>query len=92
MKNRSFYLTVVGGVLVIVATAVAVGLFTDADNGSMADWMTAIATVAALVAAVVAARYAAGAFDLERGRDEQLFLERRTAQAALVAARPTAST
>ena len=88
MKNRDFYVMLVGGVLAIVAIAVVVGLFTDADDGSTADWMAAIATVAALVAAVVAARYAAGAFDLERSRDEQVFLERKTAQAALVAAWP----
>jgi hypothetical protein len=88
VKNRNFYLTVVGGVLAIVVIAFAVGLVTDGDNGSTADWVAAIATVGALGAAVVAARYAAGAFDLEQGREERLFFERRSAQAALVAAWP----
>lgn len=58
------------------------------DNGSIADWVAAIATVAAFGAAVIAARYAAGAFNLERAREELRIRAEQTAQAAQVAVWP----
>ena len=77
-----------GGILGVVAIAVVVGLISGADTGSMADWVAAIATVAAFGAAILAARYAAGAFRLESDREGQLLRAQQTAQAALVAVWP----
>jgi hypothetical protein len=59
-----------------------------APSGSIPDWIEAIATVAAFAAAVFAARYAAGAFVLERERESQRLDAERRAQASLVAAWP----
>lgn len=81
-------MTLAGGTFGVVAIAVVIGLIFGAETGSMADWVAATATVAAFSAAIIAARYAAGAFDLERDREEQFLRAQRTAQAALVAAWP----
>lgn len=88
MKDRTAFIATLGGTAAVMAVVIGSGLIVGADAGSMADWVAALATVAAFCAAVVAARYAAGAFRLERGREAQLLRAQRSAQAALVAAWP----
>lgn len=88
VKNWTTYATVAATILAVVAIAVVIGLISDAETGSMADWVAATATVAALGAAVIAARYAAGAYHLESAREGQLLRAQRSAQAALIAAWP----
>ncbi|HEY4267282.1 MAG TPA: hypothetical protein VGM94_03725, partial [Galbitalea sp.] len=88
MTNKTRYATLAGMVLCVFAVAITIGLFLGADAGSIPDWVAAIATVAAFGAAIVAARYAAGAFNLERDREGELLRAKRTAQASLVAAWP----
>lgn len=78
-------------VLAALAGSLVVGLLANlagAPSGSIPDWIEAIATVAAFIAAVFAARYAAGAFALERHRESQRLDAERRAQASLVAAWP----
>lgn len=88
MTNRTTYAALAAEILVVVGTAIMIGLFTGAETGSMADWVAAMATLAAFGAAILAARYAAGAFALESGRDAQFLAAQRRSQAALVAAWP----
>jgi hypothetical protein len=88
VTDRKFYVLLSLAVFASFAMAAGLNQATGYCNGSMADWVAAIATVAAFVAAVIAARYAAGALDLERGREEQRLQAERRAQASLVAAWP----
>jgi hypothetical protein len=88
VTNRTTYAALAIGILVVFGVAITIGLFTEAEAGSMADWVAAVATVAAFGAAILAARYAAGAFELESGRDAQFLAVQRRSQAALVAAWP----
>lgn len=73
MTSNTLYATLGGGISVVVAIAVTIGLIFGAEIGSMADWLAAIATLAAFGAAIVAARYAAGAFGLESQRERGNF-------------------
>lgn len=88
MTNRTALAATTAGALGVVGLAVVIGLLLGAETGSMADWIAAIATVAAFGAAGLAAWHAARAFNLERERDVQSVRSQRTAQAALVAAWP----
>jgi hypothetical protein len=88
VSDRTALVATLGGTAGVMAVVICSGLIFGAEAGSMADWVAAVATVAAFCAAVLAARYAAGAFSLERGREAQILQGRRTAQAALVAAWP----
>jgi hypothetical protein len=72
--NRATYALLTAGLLAVVGIAVTVGLLTGAETGSMADWVAAVATVAAFGAATLAARFAASAFALESDRDSQSLL------------------
>lgn len=88
MTNRTTYAALATGMIVGVGMVIVIGVATETEAGSMADWVAAMATVAAFGAAVLAARYAAGAFALETGRDAQFLATHRRSQAALVAAWP----
>lgn len=77
--------------LAVLAGSLVVGIIANlagAPSGSIPEWIEATATVAAFAAAVFAARYAAGAFALERERESQRLDAERRAQASLVAAWP----
>ena len=73
------------GSITIVALPILVAVLTSMKAGSAADWVAAIATLAALFAAVVAARLALRTYALERERDAERQRERRAAQADQVA-------
>jgi hypothetical protein len=88
VKDRTALAATLGGTAGVMTVVIGSGLIVGAEAGSMADWVAAVATVAAFCAAVIAARYAAGAFSLESAREAQILQAQRTAQAALVAAWP----
>jgi len=62
---------VVTGASAIVIVAVVIGFLTDAKAGSYADWLAALATLAAFGAATVAGWYAHRALMVEQARDER---------------------
>lgn len=70
----------------ILGPSVAVALALDVEHGSVAEWVSAVATVAAVIAAVYAGIQAADVLRLERNREERIEEDRRRQQAALVAA------
>lgn len=72
----------------IVFVASAAGAWWTDDRSSFPNWLQGIGTLAALLAAIVAARHAAGAFGLERDREERWTSQQRAAQASLIAAWP----
>ncbi|MBP8674900.1 MAG: hypothetical protein KBH34_01200, partial [Acetomicrobium sp.] len=67
--------------VLILGPAVCLAVVFDMESGSAADWVAALATVAAFIAAVAAARYAKGTLDREEGRDERWIREQETEQA-----------
>lgn len=87
-RDHAFFIQVALAGLIVFAAAVTIGLVTGAETGSVADWVAGISTFAAFGAAVIAARYAAGAFHLERQREERWVETQQAAQASLVAAWP----
>jgi hypothetical protein len=72
--------------VLILGPSIAVGLALDFEHGNLAEWVSAVATVAAFTAALAAARYAKQAFDLETEREERWRNEQRERQASQVAA------
>jgi hypothetical protein len=64
--------------------AVAVGM--DSEHGSIADWVAALATVAAFIAAVLAGRTAVALWRIESGRDEERRTQDKQQQAVQIAA------
>lgn len=60
--------TIIIGTLGIFAAAVAIGVLLDAGPGSYADWIAALATLAAFGAAIVAGWYAHRALSVEQAR------------------------
>lgn len=86
LASRSFMIEVTIAGLMIFVLSVTIGIVTNADSGSVADWLAAISTLAAFVAAVIAARYAAQAVERERLRDERRDDSERRSEAASVAA------
>lgn len=75
---------VLGGAVVFLV-AVAAGAALDAEPGSLADWIAAVATFAALIAASYAAVQTSRTFRLEQNRDRQRDRAVRQRQAELVA-------
>lgn len=82
--TRLFVALVLGGI-VVFAAAIAIGAVLDAPPGSLAEWIAAISTFAALLAASYAAVQTSKTFRLERDRDEQRAHDAKQSQAALVA-------
>lgn len=72
--------------LTVFALAVLIGWQTDAPTATVADWVAAIATVAAFGAAVIAAWYAGRALRAEQERDAKRDEAERRSQASLIAA------
>jgi hypothetical protein len=72
--------------LLILGPAISIGIATDARWGSIAEWVAALATVAAFFAAIVAARFAARALKIEQGREADRLDGAIKAQASLVSA------
>jgi hypothetical protein len=87
----SFAATVLTAAMFLVAAGVVVGIATGSQSGTTAEWVSATSTAGALIAASFAAWYAAGAFGVERIREDRWQQEQRASQASLVAAwtRPT---
>lgn len=71
--------------VVVFAIAVGVGQLLDAKPGTLADWIAATATLAALMAASYAGVQTGRTFRLEQKRDAQRDEDRRRQQAELVA-------
>lgn len=74
--------------LVVFAVAVGVGVVLGANPGSLADWVAAVSTFAALLAAAYAAVQTRRTFGLEQGRDAERVEQTRRAQAVQVAVWP----
>lgn len=74
------------GIVSVVAVGWLAKWGSDKYNESLADWVAAVATLAAFLAAVIAAVFAAGAFRLESEREQRWTEAQTTAQASLVAA------
>lgn len=81
----SFSVQVFAGAGLLVFVSAITGRLLGADAGSYADWLAAIATLAAFIAAGFAAWYAARAFSIEAGRETRLEDTLRSQQASLVA-------
>jgi len=73
-------------VVLVVGVAVLVSHEVGDEAGSMADWVEALATVAALAAAAAAAWYAARTFNSEQRRDRERVQEASRSQAVKVTA------
>jgi len=71
--------------MVVFAVAVAVGGVLGSDPGSLADWVAAVSTFAALLAASYAAVQTRRTFRLEQERDAERVDQTRRAQAVQVA-------
>ena len=80
-----FVVQVVAGAGLIAVCALLTGKAADASGGSYADWLAALATLAAFVAAGIAVWYARRAFEIERRRELQVEDDRRMQQASRVA-------
>lgn len=72
--------------LLILGPAICVGVAMDGKWGSIAEWVAALATVAAFFAALVAARFAAGALKIEQARETDRLEIKKREQASLVSA------
>jgi hypothetical protein len=83
--TRLFVALVLGGI-VVFAVAIAIGAVLDAPPGSLAEWIAAVSTFAALLAASYAAIQTSRTFKLEQKRDLQRDEALRQRQAELVAA------
>lgn len=70
-SQRPPVLVVLIGALAVIVAAMAIGTLMDADSGSYADWLAALATLAAFGAAVIAGWYAHRALMVEHARDER---------------------
>jgi hypothetical protein len=70
--------------LLVVLGGVVIGYLVAAPAGSVAEWVAALATVAAFAGASVAVWYASQALRVELARDARRFEAERRAQAALV--------
>lgn len=82
--GRLFVGLVLGGIVLFVL-AVATGSALDATPGSLADWIAAVSTFAALLAASYAAVQTSRTFRLEQERDRKRDDVARQQQAGLVA-------
>ncbi|MCK5928520.1 MAG: hypothetical protein KAG80_10035 [Nocardioides sp.] len=72
--------------LLILGPSVAAALALDLDEGSIAEWVAAVATVAAVIAAVYAGLAAKAALNIELKREGDRLTRDRQDQAARVAA------
>ena len=82
--GRLFVSLILVGV-VVFAVSVATGTALGAEPGSLADWLAAVSTFAALLAAAYAAVQTSRTLSLELDRDRLRDQDRRQAQAELVA-------
>lgn len=78
--------------LLILGPSMAVALALDIEQGSIAEWVSAVATLAAVIAAVYAGVQARQLLRTEQRRDVQRDRLARRAQADLVAAWPATPT
>jgi hypothetical protein len=86
-EPRSNYL--LEGVLLaalILGPGIAVAVAMDSRHGSVADWVSALATVAAFIAAVAAGQTAARLWRIESKRDDERRSRDKQEQALLIAA------
>lgn len=72
--------------LLVMGPATAVALALDLEEGSIAEWVSALATIAAVIAAVYAGRAAKAALGIELNREGDRLERERQDQASKVAA------
>jgi hypothetical protein len=88
LKHRHPFIATAAGLGALILLVVFAGIgwcWSGGGRGDLAGWVEAVATGLALIAASVAAVFAAGAFTLEREREDRWFDSQRSAQASLVA-------
>jgi hypothetical protein len=86
LEHPSYLLEATLVSLLILGPAICIGIVADARWGSIAEWVAALATLAAFIAAVIAARFAARALAIEQDREADRQEGEKRAQAALVSA------
>jgi len=81
---RTFLLESALAAVLILGPAICLGLALDQRGGSIAEWVSALATTFAFAAAFYAARYTRDLLSVERGRDEDRELREKMEQASRV--------